>query len=144
MELNTLIPVDTFGNLQKHVRHLAAVDEHRHALTKCGRKILVFFDAIDTSYFYTNGVRYAIPCRFCFPEDYAEYLKENPAAALRAIPSEKRTQASRDNGKKGGRPPRDNNQYPKYCETCKATHLHAKGRKYWTCLTCNTRTEKEL
>jgi hypothetical protein len=35
------------------------------------------------------------------------------------------------------------NQYHKYCSVCGAWHLHAKGRKYWTCLTCSTRTERD-
>lgn len=34
------------------------------------------------------------------------------------------------------------NQYNKFCLKCSAWHLHAKGRKYWTCLTCGTRTER--
>lgn len=34
------------------------------------------------------------------------------------------------------------NQYSKYCSVCSAWHLHAKGRKYYTCLTCGTRTER--
>ncbi len=38
---------------------------------------------------------------------------KNPSAqALRAIPSDKRSAASRENGKKGGRPPK------RYCGMC--------------------------
>jgi tRNA(Ile2) C34 agmatinyltransferase TiaS len=33
------------------------------------------------------------------------------------------------------------NQYVRKCSTC-GWKLHAKGRKYWTCLTCGKRTEK--
>jgi tRNA(Ile2) C34 agmatinyltransferase TiaS len=35
------------------------------------------------------------------------------------------------------------NQYNRYCPKCDGYHLHTKGRKYWTCLTCDTRTERE-
>jgi hypothetical protein len=35
------------------------------------------------------------------------------------------------------------NQYNRFCSVCSAWHLHAKGRKYWTCLTCSTRTERQ-
>lgn len=104
MELiNKEIPIDTWRN-GNHVRHMAVVDERRVARTKCGRKVIMFFDAIQTSWFCTDGTRASKPCKFCFPNEYAEYLSENPAAALRAISSEKRSQASRENGKKGGRP----------------------------------------
>jgi hypothetical protein len=34
------------------------------------------------------------------------------------------------------------NQYNIYCLQCNAWKLHAKGRKYYTCLTCNTRVER--
>lgn len=36
------------------------------------------------------------------------------------------------------------NQYHHYCWKCHAWKLHAKGRKYYTCLTCSTRTEKGI
>lgn len=95
--------IDTLKNMP-HVRHLATTDERGWAHTKCGRKVLMYWNHVEQdSYFYTNGTRYSKPCHFCLPDDYAAYLKENPAAALRAIPSEKRAQASRENGKKGGR-----------------------------------------
>lgn len=46
----------------------------------------------------------------------------SPAAALRAIPSEKRSEASRTNGKKGGRPPID-----KSCPVCGTWMLDPTG-----------------
>jgi molybdenum cofactor biosynthesis enzyme MoaA len=36
------------------------------------------------------------------------------------------------------------NQYNRYCAKCDSYRLHTKGRKYWTCLTCDTRTAREL
>jgi hypothetical protein len=69
---------------------------------------------------------------------------KNPAAqALRAIPSEKRAQASRDNGKKGGRKRR--------CHKCKdeikpgdswERHSYGKGR-YLYCGNCGERVRQE-
>jgi hypothetical protein len=35
-----------------------------------------------------------------------------------------------------------NNQYNIYCLNCCGWKLHAKGRKYYTCLTCNTRVDR--
>lgn len=35
------------------------------------------------------------------------------------------------------------NQYNRYCPKCDATKLHTNGRKYWTCLTCGSRTPKK-
>ena len=34
------------------------------------------------------------------------------------------------------------NQYNIYCLNCSAWKLHTKGRKYCTCLTCNTRVDR--
>lgn len=34
------------------------------------------------------------------------------------------------------------NQYNMFCSACSAHKLQTKGRKYWTCLTCGTRTKR--
>jgi hypothetical protein len=69
--------------------------------------------------------------------------KNAAAQALRAIPSEKRTQASRENGKKGGRKRR--------CHECKdeikpgdswERHSYGKGR-YLYCGNCAERIRQE-
>ena len=36
-----------------------------------------------------------------------------------------------------------NNQVNKYCAECRSYKLHTRGTKYYTCLTCRTRTEKQ-
>ena len=36
-----------------------------------------------------------------------------------------------------------NNQVNKYCAECRAYKLHTRGTKYYTCLTCCARTEKQ-
>lgn len=33
-----------------------------------------------------------------------------------------------------------NNQHNHFCDACEHWTLHIRGRKYWTCLTCNTRS----
>lgn len=35
------------------------------------------------------------------------------------------------------------NQFNRFCQKCDGWKLHKEGRKYYTCLTCNTRTEKD-
>jgi ribosomal protein L37AE/L43A len=36
------------------------------------------------------------------------------------------------------------NQVNHYCEKCSAWKIHVRGSKYYTCLTCNTKTARGL
>jgi hypothetical protein len=64
--------IDSQSNRKKHVRHEATVDSRGYAHTKCGRKLIHYWGANNTSYFYTDGTRYAWPCRVCLPDEHAE------------------------------------------------------------------------
>lgn len=54
-----------------HIRHVATIDERGWAHTKCGRKILRYYDADFTSYYWSNGRVYAVPCPRCLPDEAA-------------------------------------------------------------------------
>lgn len=68
--------IDTTHNRKRHIRHEATIDQREVAHTKCGRTVKYFFSAENTSYFFTNGKRYAIPCRICLPEDHRLFQKQ--------------------------------------------------------------------
>lgn len=63
--------IDTLGNREHHVRHLAIISGYA-ARTKCNRSVWSFTTADQVSYFYTNGERYSHPCRTCLPAEYKE------------------------------------------------------------------------
>lgn len=67
--MNTeFVKIDTIRT-NNHVRHIASIDERGWAHTKCGRRVIMFFRAEQTSYFYTDGSRYSKPCPYCLPEE---------------------------------------------------------------------------
>jgi hypothetical protein len=74
--------IDTRGT-KKHVRHLVRAYIGYAVKTQCGRTVKCFWDAAQTSYYYTNGERYSMPCRKCLPEDWAEAEKAEKQSLAR-------------------------------------------------------------
>ena len=71
-------PIDT---LHGHTRHMAIIARDGHAETRCGKRIIYYFrarhsDGLITSYFHSDGTRWAKPCKKCLPEDHAAYKAE--------------------------------------------------------------------
>lgn len=70
--------VDTTGT-RRHIRHTGqefnAGDNGYRAMrfrTDCGRTLKNYNDAVNTSYFCTDGGRYSTPCGKCLPDVAAD------------------------------------------------------------------------
>lgn len=66
MELDPPRKIDCLSN-HPRVRHLATHELGRGwMLTKCGRRVINFFNANDTTLHYSDGSIYARECPVCF------------------------------------------------------------------------------
>jgi hypothetical protein len=69
--------IDSLHNKKKHIRHEAVrFTPGGWAHTRCGRKLIYYTNADNLSWLYTDGTRYAWPCRVCLPDEYAESAEE--------------------------------------------------------------------
>src|SRR5262245_21339482 len=74
------IKIDSKGNRKRHTRHVAVEVTREGAKTKCNRLIKSYWEAEQTGYFYTDGSRYAHPCRTCLPDEYGAYQADYVAS----------------------------------------------------------------
>jgi hypothetical protein len=93
----SLRKVDTRGTKAPHARHLATINHvaipgfnsgpfngvlgGEIAITSCGKVLKNYWDASQTSPFFTDGTVYSMPCKTCLPSDHATVAKAtNPQA----------------------------------------------------------------